>query len=236
MTIVSPVRADSPQAKPATETTKGPPAPSEDPPHLYQGAYWGLQAHVGFVHRLMAHADDLPGPAVGVSARLASYMSLADFQLTLQGSMYDATTSTGEQVGVKRLSVGAEVHLHPLFLNHLENSTFWYWAAGIYISVGADVDITWVEGAGKGAALSPGFTVGGGMDYPLTDVHAGWSLWLGASYKIRITGASTGVPGLTNFNEHTVLITLGYRNNDIFGFRAPRPSELDYRDPELPEK
>ena len=224
----------------AARPLSGPPPPKVIPvesqpkaqPHPYQGAFWGLGVHTGLVYRLNARSGDLPGPTVALSARIASILSLADFQLTAQGSTYTATSSLGEPVDVRRLSVGVQAHLHPLFLQHLENSNFWFWAAGIYVSLGMSIEVT--EFASDPAAkveIDPGWTLGAGMDYPLTDVHAGWSLWLGVAYHVRFLGVSSGISGLGNFNEHNVLVTLGYRNNDVFLFRAPRPTELDYRNP-----
>ena len=43
-----------------------------EPYTSYQGAYWGLQLHLGGVYRLDAGDGEAPGPAVGVSARFAA--------------------------------------------------------------------------------------------------------------------------------------------------------------------
>jgi hypothetical protein len=231
-----------PQAPAAEAAAQAPkPAPAAPPAHKYQGAYWGLQLHLGLVHRLAARADDLPGPMVGVSARIASILSIADFQLNLQGSMYTAHTAAADEVAVKRLTVELEGHFHPMFMQHLQNTDYWFWVAGvagIYGSAGVALEITDLDGAGQSRTeLDAGWHLGAGMDYPLTDVHAGWSLWLGVAYKLRFLSVDTGIGGLGNFSEHTVVITLGYRNNDIFFGRLPKPSEFDYRDPApaLPE-
>lgn len=178
---------------------------------------------------------------VALSTRIASIMSVADIQLTIQGSMYDVGVNGGD-VAIKRLSTGVEARLHPLFMRHLESDNFHLWLAGLYGSLGVDLDITAVNADAllgqrdiDRVEFDVGWHLGAGMDYPLTNVHEGWSLWIGVGYKLRFLSVNTGLKDLTNFNEHTFVITLGYRNNDIFFGRVPQPSEFDYRDPAVPE-
>lgn len=229
----------------ATATPARADGASPEGPLLYQGAYWGVQVHSGLVLRLDAGEDDGPGLAFGASARLASILSIADFQLTLLGSSYTAATpgrggsgSVGPagRVDVSRLSVGVEGHFHPLFMTVLKNDTFWYWLAGLYGSLGADLDVTGLEGDGVDRSeVDFGWHIGGGSDFPLTDPNKGWGIWVGVSYRLKFLRVDSGISGFRNFDEHTFMLTFAYRNNDIFFFRAPRPPEFDVRDPALRE-
>jgi hypothetical protein len=201
----------------------------------YQGAYWGLQVHTGALYRMFARSGDLPGPLFGASARLASVLSIADLQLAALGGYYRASASDGTQADIGRVSVGLELHGHPLFITILQNEPLWYWVAGLYGTLGVDFELTTISAGGEPRVEADfGWHLGAGMDIPLNDPNQGWGLWLGLGYALKFLHVDTGLPGLGNFNEHTFVVTLAYRNNDILFARLPRPSELDYRDPELP--
>lgn len=236
----APARAGDEDAEPPAQTESASPtaeqtgAPEE--PFRYQGAYWGVQLHGGIVHRQHSGPGETPGFVYGASFRIASVLSLADFQLTILRSAYDAGHPDGEPLSVGRISIGVEGHLHPLFTQILKNDTFHYWLAGLYLSLGIDLDITTIEGRGLDRLeTDPGWHIGLGTDYPLTDPNVGWSIWLGVAYRMKFLGVASGVHGLHNFMEHTVFLTLGYRNNNIYSARIPRPTEFDYRDPPTKE-
>ena len=208
-------------------------------PYLYQGAYWGFQLHTGMVMRAAKRAGNEPGPAYGLSARIASILSIADVQATAMGAHYWAKARDGRRVDVGRWSLGLEAHLHPLMITILKNSTFWYWAAGLYGEIGVDLDLVDLRPRhGPGGTFEPrfGWHIGAGTDFPLTDPNRGWSLWIGLAYHYHFLSVHSGALGLGPFNEHQVIITLGYRNNDIDFAHAPIPPELDYRDPAVPDE
>jgi hypothetical protein len=203
----------------------------------YQGAFWGPQLHLGLTTRLDAGAGEAPGPALGLSLRVATLAELLDLQLTALGSWYQARPPGAEPVDVKRLSVGVEIHLHPLFLRHLQGTWLDLWLAGLYLAAGGDADVTDLDGAGQSRTeVDFGWHLGAGMDVPLTDPRRGPSVWIGLAYRLKFLFVSTGIPGLHDFSEHTLLLTVGYRDPDIFGARVPRPTELDYRAPAHPEE
>ena len=205
------------------------------PPYRYQGTYWALQAHTGVVARFDPLPRETPGPLYGASIRLASFLSLLDVQAGFLGSAYSTSALDGATVGVSRWSVGVEGHFHPLMITILRNNTFWYWVAGIYLAGGIDLDITQLDPRGHTGRteFDVGWHLGGGSDFPLTDPNEGWGLWLGVQYKLRLLQVASADLGLGAFHEHAFLLTIGYRNNDVFFFRGPRPDELDYRDPTI---
>jgi hypothetical protein len=190
----------------------------------YQGSYWSVQGHLGVTTGFEDGHVESPGPSLGLSLRLASVLSLADFQLSALGSTY--TAALGESpMGVTRISVGVEAHLHPFFLLTLRNSLLWNWIAGIYGSIGADLDLTVIDKLPVETDL--GWHVGLGMDIPLTNPNEGTSAWLGVAYRIKFleVRGPTGVE--TDFGEHTFLFTIGYRDNDINFMRLPIPTEFN---------
>jgi len=198
----------------------------EEEPLGYQGAYWGLQAHLGVLLPDDLTDGSLPGPAYGVSARLATLASLVDIQATFLAGHYTRQGLAGGTVNIDRLSFGIEAHGHPFLTLMLKGDFLFQWLASLYGSFGLDLDLAQ---AGDGRWFhDAGLKLGGGSDVALTDVNQGWALWLGFSYHTKIS--SIRVPGLGALGEHIVLLTIAYRNNDIYFMRAPRPDEVQYRE------
>ena len=197
------------------------PQPTQSPP-IYQGAYWSLQAHGGYTAGPNSQEGDSVGPSIGVSVRLASIVSLADVQFTVLGSSY-TLNNQGSSADVVRLSIGAEAHLHPFFLLTLNDSYWETWLAGIYLSIGGDLDLTQIGDA----SLEPdaGWHVGLGSDIPLTSLHDGTSLWMGLGVRFKFLDVESSATEI-DFNETTLVLTFGYRNHDINFTRWPRPPEF----------
>lgn len=168
-----------------------------------------------------------PGPALGVSLRAATLMSLLDVELSLLHARYEATTA-GARLEVAHTSVALELHLHPLFMSHLQNDGWGFFLGAIHLTLGGALEL--VAGPGEVQAAA-GLLVGAGVDIPLGDVLRDWGLWLGVDYRFRLCRPEGWGPGLGDFDEHVVLLSIGYRNNDIGFARIPRPPELDDRDP-----
>lgn len=209
-----------------------------DEGYRYQGAYWALQAHSGLVTRAAPLPGETPGPLYGVSFRLASLLSLADVQASFLGSVYRTRAPDGRSVGVARWSLGIEAHAHPFMITILRNTTLWYWIAGLYGAAGVDLDLTRLtpRGAPGRTEADFGWHIGAGSDFPVTDPNEGWGLWVGVQYKLRFLDVHPRDLGLGSFDEHLLLVTVGYRDNDVFFARAPRPDELRYRDPPVPHE
>jgi len=200
------------------------PAAEEEPPAQYFGAFWGLQLHTGLLLRADGGPDEGPGPLIGVSGRLATLLSLLDAELSFLTGRYTARDGDGAGVDVARYSVALAVHLHPFFIAHLQNDNFNFWRGALYLAIGAGVEVISADAPGIDELHAAfGWHLGAGTDIPLGDVKNGWGLWLGVSYRYGFLGADSGVPGLGDFDEHTILLTLGYRNNDIGFARFPRP-------------
>ena len=189
----------------------------------YQGAYWSLQGHAGYTMGLEPDQSLEAGPTLGLSLRLASIISLADIQLSALGSSYQATFNTGDE-DVLRLSLGLQAHLHPFFLLTLNDSYWETWLAGIYISLGADLDLTRIGEA----SIEPdfGWHVGLGTDLPLTSLENESSFWLGLGLRLKFLDVRSPAGNEINFNETTIYLTVGYRDHDINFVRLPRPTEF----------
>ncbi len=194
----------------------------------YNGGFWGLQLHLGVTSRVDADLGEGIGPVLGVSGRIATLMSLVDVQVGVRAGTYDGP----EGASVSRWSATAELHAHPMFLRHLYGSNRWYWLAGLHVSFGAGLEVVGVTAPGIDETL-PGFgwQIGAGTDIPVGEVDDGWGLWLGVDYTLKFLAVHSAAPRLDDFDEHVLVFTLAYRNNDIGFAQVPRPPELDDREP-----
>ncbi|MGM0574563.1 MAG: hypothetical protein ACQEXJ_02345 [Myxococcota bacterium] len=215
-------------ASPGTSAQEQVTRVGEAEPQRYQGGFWAVQAHAGVLGRVEAGPDETVGPALGASLRLASILSIADVQATLLGGGYRTTSRAGGEVGVRRWSVGGELHVHPLFLAHLYNTRPWFVLAGLYVSAGLDLDVTHLAPARGDTRreLDLGWHLGAGADVPLTDPHAGSGVWLGLAFRQKFLSVASGPLGLGDFDERVFLLTLAWRDNDLSFARVPRPDEL----------
>lgn len=220
-------------------------APSEDssgaPPKAaeslsYQGSFWAVQLHGGTLLRRGRARDGAIGPTAGVSARLATVLSIADLQATLLGGGYEAAAPDGPPVDVRRWTVGLDARIHPLLLSHLWSNRLGYALGSVYASLGADLAVTHLDpgGAPPDREVDPGWHVGAGLGVPVTAPTRRWTLWLGLSWRLTFLDVSTGGRDLGSFDEHAVMLTLGWRNHDIFFASVPPPPELDTTDRKPP--
>ena len=200
-------------------------AEEDTTPIPYQGAYWGVQTHGGIITSKAGGAGATVGPTYGVSGRLSLFASLLDVQLKAMAGHYTLETPDGGPRHVDRLSIGIENHGHPFLVLIIQKRPLQQWLAGLYLSLGLDLDMTMPEGGEM--EIYPAFKFGLGSEYPLTNPDQGWSMWLGLSYHLKL--AVDGAAELGGMDEHVVELTLGYRNNDIFFVRAPRLDEFDYK-------
>ena len=208
---------------------------AEEPeePYRYLGAFWGLQAHSGVLIPEGLSEGSEPGVYYGVSARFALFATLVDLELKATAGHYTLAQPGGDPAKIDRFSIGIENHAHPFLVLIIQKRPLQQWLAGLYLSMGLDLDIAHRQDDGE-LFIYPGFKMGLGSEYPLTDPDAGWSLWLGLSYHYKMTIGEA--PELGDMNEHLVALTLGYRNNNIYFARAPRLPEFDYKNSPIDDR
>ncbi len=205
----------------------------EDEPHhdhSYQGAYWAPEVALGFRYRLHAADADSPSPLVAIGGRVATLMSLIDVRAEAAWSGYSTLRPTGQRLAVSRWSIGPAIRLHPLFVSHLKTSFFDRLKAGLYLEVGISLEYAAASVpdamSQNGQRWGFGWQLGAGLDLPLTSVDETWSLWVGATYRLRFAGLDTRRDELRNFDAHEALVSLSLRFHDINFARVPKPGEL----------
>lgn len=189
----------------------------------YQGAFWALQGEASMTLRRAAGEGESPGLSGGLSLRLATVLSLADIQVSLLGGSQALAWGTGGHT-LDRGSLEVEARLHPLFLWTLRNTRLGFGVSGFYVSTGLGMEVTSWRDAGTEVDVS--WHVGTGLDVPLTDPQEGASLWLGMGYRMKFLAVDGPQGHPLDLDAHTIVITLGYRDNDIGFMRWPRPTEF----------
>ncbi len=188
------------------------------------GAWAGLEVRGGV--GLGGYDASRPSvPLAGLSARLATLLSLVDLDL---GLGVRGAVSEGAAEGLV-VSPALEARLHPFFMRHLRGA----WAtAALYASLGVGVDLVTPRGAGSEVAAGLALRVGFGGDVPLSDPRDGSpSVWLGLGYRLRVSGVPGAAAGLRDQDGHELWAALSWRWHGLDFARVPRPPELDDRDP-----
>lgn len=188
----------------------------------YMGAFWGFELRGGTAFR----STDAPVrviPDVGLGVRVATVVSLVDFELGVE-------TFGLERRGydLRRTSIVGDLRLHPLFIRYLQGTFEALVLASIHLSLGIGLETLATDGPDQDAThFAPGFRWGLGVEAPLTDpARAGVSLWIGLGYRMTFTGFGGAPRGLRDMDQHAAWLSLSLRFHDIDFLRLPRPPEL----------
>jgi len=203
----------------------------------YVGAFYGLELKTGVAVLGSDPTRDrspLNGirPLIAISARVATLMSLLDFDLSVAFAALGGTTAVGREETL-HTRIGVEMRLHPFFLSHLQGN---WLKSGVYLAFGGGLDLlsSSPEGGlpGKsrtdaGVAIAWGF----GLDVPLSAMNtADPSVWLGLGYRMRFVGFPGAPPGLGDRDGHDLFVNLSVRWHGLDFARVPRPPELNDAD------
>jgi len=162
-------------------------------PILYTGAFRAMQLDLG-----AAPAFATDEPALGLSVRAATVLSLLDGELRYAMRMADAHR-------LHRL--GTTLHLHPLALTALLNHQWGRWLSAASAHLGGGLALA--EGEDSGA-VGAWWSYGGALDIPLTNPDHGSAVWVGLLYEnSRFTAA------IEEKNVASVSLRLAYRANGI---------------------
>jgi hypothetical protein len=203
-------------------------APDEAETHgHWQGASWGFELRSGASLR-MQDESLTPAPIIGLGFRVCTLLTLIDSELFVQTMGFTRTTGAGEY-DMRRLSVGIDMRLHPLFIRPLQGGFGDRLAAGIHLVIGAGIDSLAIRGPDlERTDASFAFGIGLGAEVPLNEPNRNsWSIWLGLGWRLRFVGFPKSAPGLRDMDEHQLLVSLSLRFHDLTGIRLPPPPELD---------
>jgi hypothetical protein len=149
--------------------------------------------------------------AVDTGLRQAFPFLLGDTRLAYR---YDRTTPDGFD-RLETHELGVQLGLHPLYLLLLGSDWFSYVVSSLYLELGL--------GGHLGVATRPeetetdlGFvwSVGAGIDIPLSDPDVGWAPWVNVLYRYR--GADFDASGgEVELGAHAIFIGLGIRRNGL---------------------
>ncbi len=216
---------------------RAPTAHAEEPVR-YVGAFLGVGVTGGveiFQDRRWAQPV---GWTFGVHGRVATVLSLIDVQLEYDHGRLslavDGQPSDSPELQLRRHSFATSVNLHPLFLKILANDWWAFTLSAAYLQLGASAEFSSyhsTDGSSQRAETSLGLHWGAGIDFPLGDVEGAHALWLGVMWrwKFLFMEPNLGTSGPNELNSHLLVLSLGYRYNNVNFARLGRPDELRFR-------
>ncbi len=183
--------------------------PSEEPTEAYSDAYNG-----SFVEWSVRGAPTTaPGTAWAVDAgiRQAFPFLLGDTRLAYR---YDRSVPEGYE-RIETHEIGVWGAIHPLYLLILGSDWISYVASSIYLELGLGGHFA-IGTLPESNETDLGFTwsVGAGLDIPLSDPDNGWAPWLNLLYRYRGADFDGGL-GEVELGAHAVFVGLGIRRNGL---------------------
>ena len=150
----------------------------------FNGSFWDVSARGGLDH-------NVDGWAVDVGLRQSFPMHLGDTRLSYRHDELELGSSDQIHLGFG---------LHPLYVVLLGSDWLSYVIASFYVELGAGVNIS--DGP------HPAWTLGTGMDIPLSDPDLGMAPWINVLYRYEWTTAQIKS---ADIDRHTVFVGLAWR-------------------------
>jgi hypothetical protein len=151
----------------------------------FNGSFWDVSARAGL------NNGTTDGWAADVGLRQSFPMHLGDTRLSYRHDELDLGSTDQIHLGFG---------LHPLYVVLLGSDWLSYVIASLYLELGAGVNI--VEGA------YPAWTLGAGMDIPLSDPDLGMAPWINLVYRYEWTTAQIQT---ADIDRHTFFVGLAWR-------------------------
>jgi hypothetical protein len=151
----------------------------------FNGSFWDVSARAGL------NNGTTDGWAADVGLRQSFPMHLGDTRLSYRHDELDLGSTDQIHLGFG---------LHPLYVVLLGSDWLSYVIASLYLELGAGVNI--VEGA------YPAWTLGAGMDIPLSDPDLGMAPWINLVYRYEWTIAQIQT---ADIDRHTFFVGLAWR-------------------------
>jgi hypothetical protein len=176
---------------------------------FYNGSFVELSARTGLDH---ATSSPYGGWSWDVGLRQALVMSLLDTRLAYSEDRFTGRdeSATGEYV---LRSLGVTTGFHPLYMALLLSDWFGYVLGSWYLEVGLAAQHAAVNGAD--ADFGVRWSVGTGVDIPLSDPDVGWSLWLNAVYRYVWSDVDFQGGGEVDLYHHAGWAGLSVRFNGL---------------------
>ncbi|MDX9721666.1 MAG: hypothetical protein RBU37_13025 [Myxococcota bacterium] len=210
LVLLSACPATGQEATSSPEATQGhsAAAPTEHRAYAQEwtGAYLGLALQGG---PSWTQEGEL-GSCLVLSGRLSQVLNLFEVVLDYHFSHHDTKSRP-----LLKHAVSASLALHPLFLANLGAEDHWYALASLYLQLGASYNLARNDPNSENWSQGPGLVVGSGIDYPLSDVDAGASVWLGVAYRFSLLALERRLLRGGDAQEHSLGLVLSYRHNGL---------------------
>ena len=183
----------------------GPLLAQTEPVRDYGQAYSGLFTE-GSVRGALVNGTDADGWALDVGIRQALIMSLLDTRLAYRFSTFDVDGDALVQHAAEITSA-----FHPLYMAYLWSDWFGYVLGGWYLEGGLGVHTATLNNESD---LGIMYSLGTGLDIPITDPDVGWSIWIDLGYRFRFEDFDAPT-GEIELDGHHGFVGLGLRFNRL---------------------
>lgn len=195
----------------------------------YTGAAWGFGLQGGVSMMNGPVFDKLHvGGIYGGFIQITTLLNVVDVFITATHENIGSSVQD-VPVNMKHTDLSLSLTIHPMFFAMLSREWFTTTLAQFYMMGGGNLGIQSTQGDGIDSRfIRPGYHIGAGIDFYLTNPDKGKSLWLGVQYRW------TNTPGglhddLFRYNwtrEHQIFLRLSIRFNGNIGNSVPGPSAL----------
>lgn len=171
-------------------------------------------------------------PAFGAFFNWSSLNQIVDLQLQYLRADFSPTFAGGADGRLLRQTVGANLLLHPLFLETIGGGRSSWTMANTYVLVGLGAEFNAIEADERRVDYqSLGWRIGAGTGTYLDNPNDGGAFWLGLQFQRAYVQGAPSDPevGRAKLRENVVFLRLSYRwNGNVFaGFGGPRGRSQD---------
>lgn len=174
----------------------------------FNGAFVEVSSRAALTH---VTSSEFNGWSWDLGLRQALVMHLLDTRLAYSEDRFSPRDHDDGDDFVVR-SVGITTGFHPLYLALLLSDWFGYVLASWYVEAG----IGGQHGTGRGESdFGLRWSVGTGLDIPVTDPDVGWSIWLNGLYRFVWSDFDLDSGGEVDLYHHVGWAGLSVRFNGL---------------------
>lgn len=173
----------------------------------FNGSFFDFSPRVGLQS---STASDYNGWSWDVGVRQALVMSLLDTRV----SYGEERWSAADNAGIVSRSLQVHTAFHPLYMALLLSNWLGYVLSSWHLELGLGGHLSHARDL---SVTDPGFrfSVGSGLDVPITDPDRGVSVWLNALYRYNWIDFDTSRDTEINLHHHAGWLGLSLRFNGL---------------------
>lgn len=177
---------------------------------FFNGSFWEVSVRGGVS---AVAGEDLDAWTLDAGLRQALPMLLADTRLSYRYDRLAGSSSAGVLEHHRVMLHGA---LHPFYFFLLGSDWLAYVISSPYVEVGIGGQYALLDFEARSETdLEFIWSIGGGLDIPLSDPDRGAAPWLNLLYRYSASGFDLPDGGELDTDQHSFIIGLGWRTNGL---------------------